>query len=38
MTGNITTELKNPKERTNVNAKLISGLPLTLEDGIEWGI
>lgn len=39
MLGNITNEgnLTAIKERAEINRKLISGLPLTLEDGISWG-
>jgi|DEB0MinimDraft_6_1074348.scaffolds.fasta_scaffold06236_3 hypothetical protein len=39
MLGNITDEgnLKASKERTEINKKLISGLPIDLEDGISWG-
>ncbi len=39
MLGNITNEgnLTASKERAEINRKLISGLPLTLEDGISWG-
>ena len=38
MLGNITNELGNPKERTAINKSLILGIPLKIEDGIQWGI
>lgn len=39
MMGNITNEntIIATKERTDINKKLISGLPIDLEDGISWG-
>jgi len=36
--GNITSELNLPKERTAINKSLILGIPLKIEDGIQWGI